>query len=68
MMQEKHIQEKIRKSYPYADIIFGTHTLHKFPENLYNALKEKKRIDLFMNSFWYSISSFISTLNSIPSK
>ena len=45
MMQEKHIQEKIRKSYPYADIIFGTHTLHKFPENLYNALKEKKRIE-----------------------
>lgn len=45
MMQEKHIQEKLRKSYPYFDIMFGTHTLHRFPEDLYNALKEKKRIE-----------------------
>jgi len=45
MMQEKHITDKLRQSYPYVDIIFGTHTLHKFPENLYNSLKEKKRIE-----------------------
>ncbi len=45
MMQEKHIQDKLRKSYPYFDIIFGTHTLHKFPEDLYNALNEKRRIE-----------------------
>ena len=45
MMQEKHIQEKLRKSYPYFDIVFGTHTLHRFPEDLYNALKDKKRIE-----------------------
>ena len=43
MMQEKHITDKIKASYPYTDIIFGTHTLHKFPEDLYKALKEKKR-------------------------
>lgn len=43
MMQEKHITDKIKESYPYTDIIFGTHTLHKFPENLYKALKDKKR-------------------------
>ena len=45
MMQEKHIQEKLKKSYPYFDIIFGTHTLHRFPKDLYNALKDKKRIE-----------------------
>ena len=45
MMQEKHIQEKLRKSYPYFDVVFGTHTLHRFPEDLYNAIKEKKRIE-----------------------
>ena len=44
MMQEKHIQDKIKKSYPYVDIIFGTHTLHKFPEDLYTALNENKKI------------------------
>ena len=43
MMQEKHITDKIKQSYPYTDIIFGTHTLHKFPEDLYKVLKEKKR-------------------------
>jgi len=43
MMQEKHITNKIKMSYPYTDIIFGTHTLHKFSEDLYKAIKEKKR-------------------------
>ena len=38
MMQEKHITDKIHESYPYTDIIFGTHTLHKFPEDLYKVL------------------------------
>lgn len=45
MMQEKHITDKIKESYPFVDIIFGTHTLHKFPEDLYYALEEKKKIE-----------------------
>ena len=45
MMQEKHIQEKLKKSYPYVDIIFGTHTLQKFPEDLYYTLDEKRKIE-----------------------
>ena len=44
MMQEKHITDKIRESYPYTDIIFGTHTLHKFPEDLYKILESKKKM------------------------
>ena len=44
MMQEKHIQEKLKQSYPYVDIIFGTHTLHKFPEDVYKILNERKKI------------------------
>ena len=43
MMQEKHIVDKIKKSYKY-DIIFGTHTLHNFPKDLYNAIIENKKI------------------------
>ena len=43
MMQEKHITLKIKASYPFVDILFGTHTLHKFPQNLYQALEEKKK-------------------------
>ena len=45
MMQEKHITDKIKESYPYTDIIFGTHTLHKFPEDLYKVLEEKKKLE-----------------------
>ena len=43
MMQEKHIVDKIKKSYKY-DVIFGTHTLHKFPKDLYNAIIERKKV------------------------
>ena len=39
MMQEEHILEKLNKSYPYVDIIFGTHTLHKLPEDVYKILE-----------------------------
>ncbi len=43
MMQEKHITDKIKESYPFVDILFGTHTLYRFPEDLYKALIEKKK-------------------------
>ena len=46
MMQEKHIVEKIKKSYPFVDIIFGTHTLHQFPEDLWKTIQEKKIEDI----------------------
>ena len=49
MMQESHIVEKIKKSYPFIDIILGTHTLHKLPENLYNILNTKKKIRDILN-------------------
>ena len=44
MMQEEHITEKLKKSYPYVDIIFGTHTLHKLPEDIYNTIKSERKI------------------------
>ena len=43
MMQEKHITDKIKESYPFVDILFGTHTLHRFPQDLYQALQEKRK-------------------------
>lgn len=44
MMQEKHIQDKLKQSYPYVDIIFGTHTLHKLPEDLYKVLSKNNKV------------------------
>lgn len=42
MMQEKHITDKLKKSYPFFDIIFGTHTLNKFPQDLYDVLSKRE--------------------------
>ena len=44
MMQEKHMVDKIKKSYPHVDIVFGTHTIHKLPEDIYKVLNSRKRI------------------------
>ena len=44
MMQEKHMAEKIKQSYPQVDIVFGTHTIHKLPEDIYKVLESRKRI------------------------
>lgn len=44
MMQEEHITNKIKQSYPFVDIIFGTHTLQKFPQDLYETLTKREKI------------------------
>ena len=45
MMQEKHIVNKLKQSYPFVDIVFGPHTMQDFPKDLYEAIKEKKKIE-----------------------
>ncbi len=44
MMQEPHIVEKVKKSYPFVDLIFGTHNLYAFPELLLKVLTDRKRV------------------------
>jgi len=34
MMQQEHITTRIRRSYPWVDVIFGTHNIHEFPDML----------------------------------
>ena len=43
MMQEKHITDKIKESYPFVDILFGTHTIHKLPGGLKKVLRTKQK-------------------------
>lgn len=45
MMQEKNMIQKIHESYPFVDVIFGTHTLHNFPEDLYMAINTNKKLE-----------------------
>ena len=44
MMQEQHVLDKIKQSYNYTDIVFGTHTLQKFEEDLKKVLERKGKI------------------------
>ncbi len=50
MMQQEHIAEKIKKSYPFVDLVFGTHVLHRLPELLSKALCSGKRVFCIENS------------------
>lgn len=48
MMQENAVIEKIRTSYPFVDLIFGTHNIFKFAELLYASLEaEGMLIDIW---------------------
>lgn len=42
MMQEEEVIQKIKKSYPFVDIIFGTHNIYKLAELLYNRINSGK--------------------------
>ena len=44
MMQEDVMLNKIKKSYKYVDIVFGTHTMQNLPEDIYKVLKEQAKV------------------------
>ena len=44
MMEQEHVAEKIRQSYPYVSLVFGTHVVHKLPELLYQTLTSGQRV------------------------
>ena len=43
MMQQQHIIDQIKEKYPWVDIIFGTHNIHRFPRLLGNVISEKEK-------------------------
>ncbi len=44
MMEQEHIANRIYKSFPFVGLVFGTHSLHRFPELMYSSLVNGKRI------------------------
>ena len=58
MTQQKHILEKIRKSYSYVDIVLGTNSMGVFPIKLYKAICE--------NSKSYEYSEDTKILEEVP--
>lgn len=43
MMEQKSVADRIYKSYPFVSLVFGTHSISKFPELLYKVLLDGKR-------------------------
>ena len=43
MVAQEHRVEQIKHSYPYVDLLFGTASIHRFPEFLASKLKTRKR-------------------------
>lgn len=44
MMEQEHIANRIYKSFPFVGLVFGTHSLHRFPELMYSSLVNGKRV------------------------
>ncbi len=44
MVQQKSVLDKIKSSYPFVDIVFGTHVIHKLPEFLYRNFSTGKKV------------------------
>ena len=44
MVQQQHMAEKIKKSYPVVDLVFGPHELWRFPELLEQVMTRHKRV------------------------
>ena len=44
MVQQEHMAEKIKKSYPVVDLVFGPHELWRFPELMQQVMTKHKRV------------------------
>lgn len=43
MTEQPHVVEKLKSSFPFVDLVFGTNAIHLFPQMLYEVLTEEKR-------------------------
>ena len=46
MAQQPHAAERLKESYPFVGLVFGTHVIHCFPELLWQALNQRKQLSV----------------------
>ena len=44
MVQQPHVAEKLKESYPFVGLVFGTHVIHRLPELLWTALHQRRQL------------------------
>lgn len=62
MMQEETVVEKIRKSYRFVDIIFGTHNIFKLAELLCQRMSETKKSKKMVIDIWKETDAIVEEL------
>ena len=58
MTQEEVVIDKIQKSYPFVDLVFGTHNLYTFPELFVQMMQR----DLMIVDVWESTTKIVEDL------
>ena len=46
MVQQPHAAERLKESYPFVGLVFGTHVVHRFPELLWTCLNQRKQLSV----------------------
>ncbi len=44
MMQQQHVIDTIKSKYPWVDLVFGTHNIHRFPELISKVVGEREKL------------------------
>lgn len=46
MTEQERVAERLKKSFPFVNLVFGTHVIHRLPEMLYTTVTDSKRVFL----------------------
>ena len=46
MVQQPHVAEKLKESYPFVGLVFGTHVIHRLPELLWTTLNQRRQLSV----------------------
>lgn len=46
MVQQPHVAKKLKESYPFVGLVFGTHVIHRFPELMWQALNQRRQLSV----------------------
>ncbi len=50
MVQQPHVAKKLRESYPFVSLVFGTHVIYRLPELLWGALTSRGQLSVTPDS------------------
>lgn len=46
MVQQPTVAQKIKNSYPFVDMVMGTHVLHRFPQLLWESMSRRRTVEI----------------------